>query len=245
MTLSRERSRQRHCTDEAPKRQVRKASCPRCPTWVLGVHGGGRNLVPSCHVSMTERRPRFEAAVERFDAIHREAPDGGALVYHARLSGWVDALSASPSEALQLAARCQHIRRWALPRATFPAGLSGYKRWRTTLAQRHAEEAAAILAAVGYDDATIARVRVLLLKEGLKTDEEVQLFEDAICLSFLEGELEAFARQHDEDKLVRILQKTWRKMSPRGHAAALELAGGLTPSTRALLERALPPPTTS
>ena len=96
-----------------------------------------------------------------------------------------------------------------------------------------------ILRDAGYGDDVIERVRELLVKKGLKTDPEVQLFEDAICLTFLENEYEAFATKHDEDKLVTILRKTYQKMSPRGRAAALELAGQLSDDARALVERAV------
>lgn len=191
---------------------------------------------------MTDACHNLDSAVARFDAVHDLAPDGSARAYHQRLARWVEQLADEPSEPLRLAAHCQHLRRWALPRADFPAGLSGYKRWRSTLARMHADEAETILRDVGYDGDIIDRVRALLLKKGLKTDPEVQLFEDAICLAFIEGELEAFAKKHDEDKLVVILQKTWKKMSPRGHAAALELSEALDASTRVLIGRALGQP---
>lgn len=188
---------------------------------------------------MTDACHKFDTAVERFDEIHGQAPDGSARAYHERLARWVEQLAGEPSEPLRLAARCQHLRRWALLRADFPAGLGGYKRWRSTLARMHADEAETILREAGYGDDTVERVRALLLKKGLKTDPEVQLFEDAICLTFIEGELEAFATKHDDDKLIGILQKTWKKMSPRGHAAAMELSQALDASTRALILRAL------
>lgn len=179
-------------------------------------------------------------ALDRFHAIHTLDPQAPAAErYHQRLAQWVRALAPDASEPLLLAAGCQHIQRWKIPRSDFPEGLSGYKRWRSTLARMHADVAEEILRDVGYGDAIVNRVRGLLLKKGLKTDPEVQLFEDAICLTFIEGELEAFAEKHDDDKLVRILQKTWKKMSPQGHAAALELTASLDERTRALIERAL------
>lgn len=179
-----------------------------------------------------------EAAAARFVAVHDTDPRGLARDYHARLAHWVSTLDPNASEPLLLAAGCQHIRRWALPRADYPLGLSGYNRWRRTLAKHHANEAEAILRDVGYGAEVVARVRALLLKEHFKTDREVQLFEDAICLTFIERELQTFATQHEPDKLVRILQKTWKKMSPQGHAAATGLAATLDDATRALIARA-------
>lgn len=191
--------------------------------------------------------PAFERAVARFQQAHEEDPRtlGGerwSVRYHRRLVAWVLSLDPAASEPLRLAAHCQHIRRWTRPRSDYPAGRGGYKRWRSDLARFHGDEAEVVLRDVGYGDEIIARVRDLILKKGLKTDAEVQLFEDAICLTFVENELEDFATKHDEDKLLVILQKTWKKMSPQGHAAALELVGELSEDARALVERAVAGP---
>jgi hypothetical protein len=101
----------------------------------------------------------------------------------------------------------------------------------------HAEEVAKILRELGYDDATIARVATLVRKERIKTDAEAQTLEDVICLVFLENYFAEFAAAHDEEKVIGILRKTWKKMSERGH----ELALGLTmpDEARRLVERAL------
>jgi hypothetical protein len=80
-------------------------------------------------------------------------------------------------------------------------------------------------------------VQALLRKQGLQTNPETQALEDAACLVFLEHEFPAFARKQEEAKLIDILQKTWRKMSPRAHAAALSLP--FAPEDRALIDRAL------
>jgi hypothetical protein len=114
---------------------------------------------------------------------------------------------------------------------------TGYLRWRTTLAKFHADTAAAILRDVGYDDATIRRVQTLLRKESLKRDPEVQCLEDVACLVFLENYFAEFATQHDEAKILDILQKTWKKMSARGHEVALTLS--MSPEARRLVEQAL------
>jgi hypothetical protein len=184
---------------------------------------------------------RFAAAAAAFEAVHREDPAGQAVAYHAAMATWVDRLRPDASEALRLAARCQHLRRWALPRGDFPAGRAGYKKWRATLAMRHAEEAAAILRGVGYDHATAERVSKLLRKQGLRRDAEVQCLEDAACLVFLQQQLASFARVHPTDKVVDILQKTWTKMSDAGHAEALALLPALPPDVAAIVQRALAP----
>jgi hypothetical protein len=139
---------------------------------------------------------------------------------------WVQQLRPDASEALLLAARGHHFRRWTVPRASYPAGRSGYLRWRRDLHQRHAEELGELLRRCGYDREMIDRVSALVRKDGLgrdgaPSDPEVQTLEDAICLVFLETQLADFAAQHDEEKLLSVLAKTAKKMSPD----AIEVAG--------------------
>ena len=193
-----------------------------------------------------EDAARLRAAFARFDAANAEDPNreevGGAeqpreLVYAQRMTETLARFAPDASEAVRLAARCQHIRRWTVPRDTYPHGRDGYRRWRTDLARFHAETAGAILREVGYGDDTVARVGALLRKERLKADPEVQLLEDVACLVFMAHYLPAFARQHDAEKLAGILRKTWRKMSPRGQAAALKL--DLEPGLQQLVARAV------
>jgi hypothetical protein len=189
---------------------------------------------------------RFNAAIARFDAANADDPTTevfqGAvypkeLLYAQRMTAWLDNLAPEASEALRLAVRCQHIQRWTIPRHTYAMDRTGYLRWRTTLARFHADTAAAILRDVGYDAATIRRVQRLLRKESLKRDPEVQCLEDVICLVFLENYLAEFATQHDEAKILDILQKTWKKMSSHGHEVALTLP--MSPEARRLVEQAL------
>jgi hypothetical protein len=189
---------------------------------------------------------RFARAVELIDAANsedprREAGESGdepkELLYSRRMSRWLDRLDPEASEPLRLAARAQHLCRWRIERSAYPEGRQGYLRWRRECAEMHARLAAEILAGVGYDTATIDRVSDLVRKKGLPHDPEALALEDTACLVFLEHELEAFAPRHDETKLVQILERTWRKMSPRGRAAALAL--DLPPAARALIEKAV------
>ena len=189
---------------------------------------------------------RLREALARFDRANaddpnRELVDGAEqpreLVYARRMTATLDSFAPDAPEAVRLAVRCQHIRRWTVPRETYPEGRDGYRRWRTDLARFHAEAAGTILREVGYGEDTIARVGALLRKERLKADPQVQLLEDVACLVFLRYYLPAFAAQHDDAKLVDILGKTWRKMSARGRAAALALE--LEPRVSALVSRAV------
>jgi hypothetical protein len=134
---------------------------------------------------------------------------------------WVRRLRPDASEALLLAARASHVRRWELPRSAEPEGRAGYLRWKRRLQQHHAEVAGSLLASAGYDDATIERVRSIIRKEALRTDPEVVTLEDALSLVFVETQFTDLADRLDEDHMVDVVAKTLRKMSPEGRAAAL------------------------
>lgn len=205
---------------------------------------------------MSDAADRRSRAIAAFRAANARDPrrvlDGGVerpkeLVDAERLATWVERLDAAPSEALALASHCQHLCRWELPRSDFPEGRIGYLTWRKGLARLHADRAAALLRDAGYDDVLIGQVRAINLKQGLHTHPDTQTMEDALCLAFLEFELAEFALGRDDDKVVEIIQKTWGKMSPRGHAKALELAPTLPPKAAQLVARALAPsgPTTN
>ncbi len=190
---------------------------------------------------------RLDAAFARIDEANAQDPnlerlDGQdfpkELLYGRRMSATLAMFAPEADDAVKLAARAQHVQRWKIPRSDFPMDRKGYLAWRQKLYGMHAELAGEILREVGYDDATIARVGTLLRKKGLKTDPDVQLLEDVICLVFLEHYFADFSVKHDDAKVIDILRKTWAKMSPRGHEAALALPMG---EERRLVERALAP----
>ena len=191
---------------------------------------------------------RLEQTLAAFDAVNAQDPNteiihGKAiskeLIYSQRMSDQLHKFLPGASEALQLAARSQHICRWKIPRSDYPMDRQGYKKWRLDLAVFHGETAEEILQANGYDKTLIHRVKDLLLKRSLKRDAEVQVLEDVICLVFLEFYLDDFASKHDEAKLIDIIQKTWNKMSESGHAAALKLP--LSSAMLSLVTKALQP----
>lgn len=146
------------------------------------------------------------------------------LLYARRMTEWLLRLDPEASEALQLAARCQHIERWRIPREDYPMDRKGYLKWRSDLKKFHAERAGEILQEAGYDSDMIERVQYLVMKKGLKKDPESQLLEDVICLVFLDYYFAEFIEKHTDEKIISILQKTWRKMSERGHEAAKQLS---------------------
>lgn len=183
----------------------------------------------------------------RIDAENAQDPrrdegEPNELLYGRRMSAWLARLAPDAGEALALAARAQHLARWRIPRTQFPDGRAGYRRWRVECARMHARRAGELLAEAGYDQATIDRVGALVRKERLADDPEVQTLEDTACLVFLEHHLADFAAKHARDKVVDIVQKTWRKMSPRGRAAALEVLPRLPAELGALLAEALRDP---
>ena len=144
---------------------------------------------------------RFQRAIARFDAANAEDPNRDAangrdrpreLVYAERMTAMLARFAPEASEVVRLAARCQHIQRWKIPRADYPPTRVGYQQWRLRLRDFHAELSATILREAGYDDATIARVRSLIRKEALKTDAEAQMLEDVVDLTFLESYLDEF-----------------------------------------------------
>jgi hypothetical protein len=191
---------------------------------------------------MTERTEKFALAIERIDAANAVDPNQingipAELLYSRRMTDWLARLYPEASEALQIAARAQHIRRWEVPRNSYPMDRAGYHRWRTGLYSFHAEITGGILREVGYSQAIIDRVQSLLKKQRLKADSETQALEDVICVVFLENYFAEFAAKHEAQKVIGILQKTWAKMSPIGQAAALGLP--MTDQAMALVSRAL------
>jgi hypothetical protein len=145
------------------------------------------------------------------------------VLYALRMTEKLNSFSPNASEALQLAARCQHICRWEIPRETYDMNRQGYLKWRRALKKFHVQKATEILKEVGYSEELIDRVCLLLEKKQLKRDEESQTLEDVICMVFLECYFDAFALKHTEEKITDILKKTWRKMSESGRNAAMAL----------------------
>jgi len=159
------------------------------------------------------------------------------LVYAERMTEALARLYPEASEHLSIAARGQHIERWTSPRTRYPDSRVGYLKWRKELLDYHAHRLAGIMQQAGYEEGDVARVRSLVRKERIKYDEEAQALEDVICVVFLEHYFSDFAAKHEDAKLIDILQKTWAKMSPKGHEAALEL--DLPANARRLVAAAL------
>lgn len=198
------------------------------------------------HNPMIKYSKQFKSAIAAFDELNEKDPNkeevAGELIakevlYAQRMSKSLSSFLPTASETLQLAARCQHLCRWEIPRKDYPTGRKGYHMWRTKLKELHAEKAGDVLGKVGYDQEVIDRVKFLVLKKQLKKDAETQALEDVICLVFLEHYFVAFAAKHQEEKIIDIVQKTWGKMSEKGHKAALQLP--FTKDSLTLIQKAL------
>ena len=188
----------------------------------------------------------YAKAREFIDAAHaadpKRAPDGRAaeLVYAERMEAWVARTAENATPLLRLAARCQHLERWSVPRDSYPLDKPGYHAWRRSLYVKQADRAKELLLQAGISEGEAADAATWVSKTALKTNPGTQALEDAACLVFLENEISAFAAQHAEyprEKFVDIIRKTWKKISPRGQALAKTIL--LPPGINALVQEAI------
>ncbi len=182
---------------------------------------------------------KFETALASFDALNKLDPnmeivDGRPypkeLLYAERMSEMLSRYAPDASEALQLAARCQHIQRWKIARSSYPMTKAGYHQWRSELKSFHADVTRQVLAEAGYEAAVMERVCALVKKAAPVNDavsmHESQTLEDVVVLVFLESYLEQFVASHtdyDQAKFIDILNKTLRKTSLKARQAALNM----------------------
>ncbi|MCE8014172.1 DUF4202 domain-containing protein [Billgrantia desiderata] len=194
---------------------------------------------------MTEPTP-FQRAMTELDALHAQDPrqvevEGETLpleLWHAgRMSAWLERVVEAPSELVQIAVRSQHLQRWEVPRSEYPEGRVGYLTWRRDQGKRAGETTARVMEAAGYSAEEAAEVSRMIRKQGLGRDPGTQAVEDCACLVFLENYFADFSKQVEHDHLVRIVQMTWKKMSPKAHELALTLP--MSAEARAVVEEAL------
>lgn len=188
---------------------------------------------------------RYDDAVAAIDAANAADPtdvtvrgsvEPLALVHGRLATEWVQRLRPDAPEPVLVAARAHHLRRWESPRSSYPDGRAGYLRWRRDQKARHATDVATILGPAGYDDSEIARVQALIKREGLGSDPDTQLVEDAACLVFVETQLVSTAATLEPEHMVTVLQKTAKKMSPEAIALLAEVP--LTDEGKSILANA-------
>lgn len=189
----------------------------------------------------------FNQTLDAIDALHAEDPrtttlaDGTLipqeLAYAQRMSDWLDRVHDAPDDVLRLAVRAQHLQRWLVKREEYPEGRVGYLTWRRDQGVRAGTTTAQLMQDAGYSVEQANRAAAIIGKKGLGRDPDVQALEDCACLVFLENYFADFARKIEHDHMVRIVQKTWRKMSPRAHELALKLP--MSDASAALVKEAL------
>lgn len=145
------------------------------------------------------------------------------LLYGQYMSACINQYWPESSELLQIAVRAQHIKRWHLKRTEFDAGKAGYLKWRIEQGKFHALLTKSLMLENGYSEEDAETTAKLLRKEKIKSNPDTQTLEDVACLVFLQHYFEEFAAKHTEEKIIRILQLTWRKMSDQAHDIALKL----------------------
>ena len=194
-------------------------------------------------VTDTDRMARALAAIDAANAqdpnrvVWRGESRPKELVHAELMTAWVRRLAPDAGVAQLLAARAHHLRRWESPRDAYPPGRAGYLRWRTAAKKRHAALVAALLAAEGFEPTVIEEVERIIRKEGLGTDPMVQVHEDALCLTFLETQVDEVTDRLGEDKMLDVLVRTLPKMSAPARVLAAELPLG--DRARALVTRAV------
>ncbi|MGL1885905.1 MAG: DUF4202 domain-containing protein [Reichenbachiella sp.] len=189
---------------------------------------------------------KLQAVLNSIDEVNKKDPNielwegkehPKELIYSQRMSEMLTTYNSDPSDELQIAARGQHIMRWHIARSSYSMDRPGYLKWRTMLKLHHGEVLSGIMGEQGYDATAIDKVVGLVTKKKLKSDLETKELEDVVCLVFLKYHLDAFITKHEEAKIIDIIQKTWGKMTNRGHEWALKL--DFQPESQRLVQAAL------
>lgn len=145
------------------------------------------------------------------------------FLYGARMSTQLKNYIQDASVPLQIAARGHHICRWEIPRTQFPIGKKGYYQWRTSLYEYHAKKVGDIMQMQDVDQNIIDKTSLLITKKNLRTDADSKTLEDVICFVFLKYYADEFCKKHTEEKVIDILQKTWKKMTAEAKTYATHL----------------------
>ncbi len=189
---------------------------------------------------------KLQSVLDEIDEINRqdqnqEIVDGIAqpkeLLYGQRMSECLHTYWPNASELLQIAVRAQHLKRWHIARKEYPMGKAGYYAWRTALGVFHAETAQELMLSKGYSEQEANQTASMLKKERLKSNPDAQTLEDVACLVFLMHYFGPFAEKHSNEKIISIVQKTWKKMSDQAKDIALSLT--LPPHLGKLVAQAL------
>ena len=189
---------------------------------------------------------RLNAVLSAIDLINNEDPNQitfddsthpKEVIYGLQMSNMLDKHWPQANELLKIAVRAQHIKRWHLKRTEYDLGKKGYFKWRIALGKYHAELTEQLMLKQNYSAAEAMQTAAIIRKEKLKSNSDSQTLADVACLVFLQFYFDDFANKHSEEKVVRVLQKTWGKMSEQGQNIALTLT--LPDHLAALVAKAL------
>lgn len=168
---------------------------------------------------------QYTTAVELINTVHNQDPntetvDGdeimAELLYSQRMLSILEKVQPNASFGLKLAAQCQHIGRWSIPRATFSMDKKGYYQWRAAIMEHQLTVSTSTLKQAGIEDDDISIIADALKNKADKSNINASIIEDTACLTFIKWYLVPFAGQFDPEKAKVILQKTANKMSDRG-----------------------------
>lgn len=197
--------------------------------------------------SIADPSLQLARAYALIDAANAEDPnrDQGQpkeLLYGQRMTEMLGRYAPEASETVCVAVRAQHVRRWEVPRASYPMDKVGYHQWRSGLYRFHAELAGRLAREAGYDEAAVEEVMIAVGKKQLRENPASQLLEDVASLVFIEHYMAAFADDkpdYTEEKWIGIIAKTWKKMSPRARTFALSGAVALPAHLLPLIRKAV------
>lgn len=168
---------------------------------------------------------QYKTAIELIDKVHNQDPntetiDGmevkAELLYSNRMLSVLEKVAPDASLELKLAAKCQHISRWSIPRATFSMDKKGYYQWRAAIMEHQLSVTTSVLKQAEINDQSIEIIVDALKNKADKSNINASIIEDTACLTFIKWYLVPFAGQFDAAKAKIILQKTAGKMSTRG-----------------------------
>ncbi len=168
---------------------------------------------------------QYTKAVELINSVHNQDPnsetiDGvdikAELLYSQRMLAILQKVQPNASLELQMAAHCQHISRWSIPRTTFSMDKKGYYQWRAAIMEHQLSVTSSVLKQAEINEQSIEIVVDTLKNKADKTNINASIIEDTACLTFIKWYLVPFAGQFDPEKAKVILQKTANKMSERG-----------------------------
>jgi Domain of unknown function (DUF4202) len=145
-----------------------------------------------------------------------------SLIQGQRASCWLSKIAPDAGDALRIAARAHHLRRWAIARADYAEGRPGYLKWRRELKAASAASLNDLLEPLGVLADVRARAGDLVQRVGLGTDPDAQAVEDVACLVFLETDFVPLLAKIGRDKTADAVRKTLKKMSPEAIALGVD-----------------------